>query len=99
MLSTCPRCGCPNIAGSSVCMECTEPLVDSIQRSGSKRETLPTDGRVIPDYPSVVRISHLGKLGPNTIALYANAIEDPIFVEVHDEITLGRRIANSAIQP
>ncbi len=99
MLSTCPKCGCPNIAGSSVCAECSEPLIDQTQPSSLIRATLPTDGHPPANFPIVQRVAHVGKLGPNTIALYANQVDEPIMIEVRQEITLGRRVANSGIQP
>ena len=99
MVSTCPRCGCPNIAGSSVCAECAEPLVDQTQPSSLIRATLLTGGQTPVNEPVTPRTGHVGKLGAFTIALYANQIEDPIILEMRKEITLGRRVANSGIQP
>jgi hypothetical protein len=53
----------------------------------------------MPNFPVMQRIGHLGKLGTNSIALYANQIEDPLIIEVRTEITLGRRGGNGGIQP
>jgi hypothetical protein len=79
-------------------MECTEPL-DADQVSDLKRATLPTDGSQPPNYPAVERVAHKGKLGPHTIAFYANQAEEPIILEIEDEITLGRRTGTSGLQP
>src|SRR5438132_1149574 len=98
MLSTCPKCGCPNIGSSSVCLECSEPLTDETKPTDAIRQTLPAGGEM-PNFPIVQRVGHLGKLGTNSVALYANQIEDPLIIEVRVEITLGRRGGNGGIQP
>jgi len=99
MVATCTQCGCPNVAGSSVCTECGEPLIEQTQPSALIRATLQTDGVLPADAPVIERVAHVGKLGTNTIALYANQIDEPIMIEVRQEITLGRRVANAGIQP
>lgn len=99
MLSTCPRCGCPNIASNSICPECSESLIDPLDAMTIKRVTLPTGGVQPADYPTVGRVAHVGKLGANSVALYPNQSDDPIIIEVLHEVTLGRRVANSGIQP
>jgi len=53
----------------------------------------------MPNFPVMQRLGHLGKLGTNSVALYANQIEEPLIIEVRYEVTLGRRGGNGGMQP
>jgi pSer/pThr/pTyr-binding forkhead associated (FHA) protein len=45
------------------------------------------------------RTAHADRLGPNSIALYAEGFSEPIIFEVMQQVIIGRHIPNNASQP
>ena len=101
MLSMCPKCGYPNAPSAIVCARCGTPLSKQQDKGPDARlSTLPAVHDAETNKESRgSRTAHADRLGPNSIALYAEGFSEPIIFEVMQQVIIGRHIPNNASQP
>jgi pSer/pThr/pTyr-binding forkhead associated (FHA) protein len=104
MTITCVNCGLANEADAKICARCGKPLAEPTTQLGQLL-SLPISTQVqsgppekAPE-PAAHFTKHFGKLGVNSIALYINNQPDPLMLDFTQQITLGRLVPNSGVQP
>ncbi len=104
MAITCANCGLANEDTAKLCARCGKPLAQPAPQTGEAL-SLPISTQVQSGPPvnapelHVHFTKHFCKLGVNTIALYINNQPDPLILDFTQQITLGRLVPNSGVQP